>query len=412
MQKKLTSSLLIVAYCFNSLPIFAAPLPDPMEETFKNLSKGVAAYGTLKEQKRFKREEESECNLEEGYEQRFKDNSANISYVNLLSPLRVTADSGPGRSMTGYLIGVGLSSVEPSFWGEDAIYSVMAVDKETSLCALYEKKWDFSAAWRSKAHSIDWLRDELKTHLENLISKFKIQPISSGDIKQNLSYAYLRLVPEKLGANTFGLARSELGRFGLNSSEFQSETAGLAEDFLAASYSPSQRSTTFALLTKDGCLPLSERPGSPLDNMEKVRQEFLRNIFSKKTISFSKEVECHFGDLNNIFSAPLSRPAENSSTQKPFMTSAPTQISSAAPWGRVPEDFSTRSYGYGFLNDSSSNALTTTQAPYVASNGNLGYYIGAGALAVGVAAAGIGAAIYHGWKAKKPKRNAAYDGVA
>ncbi|MGL5784750.1 MAG: hypothetical protein ACRCYZ_04740, partial [Alphaproteobacteria bacterium] len=221
MQKKMTSSLLITVYCFNSLPIFAAPLPDPMEETFKNLSKGVAAYGTPKEQKRFKR---------------------------------------------GRLLG----SVKSGFFQERAL--------------------------------------------------FQPPPFVRNDYLENIPHA--------------------------------AENSSTQKPFMTSA--PTQISST----------------------------AFLGNM------------------------------TENSSTQKPFMTSAPTQISSTAPWGRVPEDFSTRSYGYGFLNDSSSNALTTTQAPYVTSNGNLGYYIGAGALAVGVAAAGIGAAIYHGWKAKKPKRNAAYDGVA
>lgn len=107
----------------------------------------------------------------------------------------------------------------------------------------------------------------------------------------------------------------------------------------------------------------------------------------------SSYVKSFFGD--GLFTSPTEHPYDPGLdvTINPLTTNLEQNASSSFNESRKYDD-----------------EVIPTQAPHVDPNGNLGYYIGGGTLAA-VFSVFCGAAVYHCWKAKKPKRNKAYDAV-
>ncbi len=413
MQKKITSSLIIAAYCLNSLPVFAGPLAP--------FSSGVASGNAEK------------AGVAISPSARFNSNPWVEREENIREISRMLEQSQELADKNGWgAPGEQGRSNRVSRWLDKSVCITLSTDFAPELMSKtivnhFGKKGLNSHgvvvesqrnSAEKKVFSCFYIGDikKLATTMERSVEYVNVsnwlQKLDFGEkielksLDQNAVYSYARFFPdfsESLG-NKHPFVKNDdydpagiyapYGEIELSFSVFSDKARALktsADPILFSSLDKQDADKKWKFFLFPGgenYIALGNIPyhnGDSFLNIDTLRKFFLMDYANASGTS----VKSFFG--GGLFASPTTHSSvPDISTINPL-----TDLEQSSS----PSLDESRKY---------SNEVAPTQASHAASNSHLFYYIGTGALAAVFSVFG-GAAAYHWWKSKMPMRNKAYD---
>ncbi|MGL5720095.1 MAG: hypothetical protein ACRCYP_04815 [Alphaproteobacteria bacterium] len=413
MQKKITSSLVIAAYCLNSLPIFAGPLAP--------FSSGVAsgsteiAWGAGLPSARFNSSSLGEKEENVRKISRMLEQSQKVAEKNGWGePGEQKRSNRVSRDTDNYAC-VNLLNDFPHEGSPKTIISYFGerkLDSQRTLLQAKKSSKEVSSCFATSdigTLSVEMSRSEIYKKITAYLQKFDFgKKIELKDLDRGASYSYVRFFPDfdtHADANVVESLEScdkmicaEYGETDLDYSNFLKRAhtlQALSYPILFSSLNTNNTDKEWEFFVSPGgddYIALGNIPyhnGDSFLNIDTLRKFSLMDYANAN----SSYVKSFFGD--SIFTSPtehLYGPGLDV-TINPFTNSGKSSSPSLNEAKKYDDE------------------VAPTQASHAASNSHLSYYIGTGALAAVFSVFG-GAAVYHWWKAKKRNgRNERYDAV-